>query len=109
MKPLADRLFSRIDADGPCWLFQGGLTKDGYGVIGRGRRGEGSVYAHRAAWELLVGPIPDGLEIDHLCRVRSCCNPDHLEPVTRKTNVNRGIAHTVWKLRGNRKQGEDHD
>ena len=50
----------------------------------------GNVYAHRAAYELFVGPIPSGYEIDHLCRVRDCVNPDHLEAVTRRENLLRG-------------------
>lgn len=87
--PLADRLFPKLDASGPCWLWTGALNRYGYGHISRGRR-LGAVRVHRAVWELLVGPIADGLELDHVCRVRHCCNPDHLEPVTRAVNVARG-------------------
>jgi hypothetical protein len=47
--------------------------------------------AHRVAYELFKGPIPAGMDLDHLCRVRCCCNPDHLEPVTRKENLRRGL------------------
>lgn len=89
VKPLPERLFPRIDATGPCWLWTGATNRSGYGVINAGRR-IGPVVVHRAVWELLVGPIPAGLELDHLCRVRACCNPDHLEPVTRAVNVARG-------------------
>jgi len=88
--PLADRLFARIDAEGDCWLWTGSSTSGGYGSIGRGRRGEGEIYTHRAVYELLVGPIPDGLVLDHLCRVPLCCNPDHLEPVPQAENIARG-------------------
>jgi hypothetical protein len=49
-------------------------------------------YVHRVVWEILVGPIPAGADMDHLCRVRACCNPDHLEPVSRAVNVARGSA-----------------
>ncbi len=87
--PLAERLFPRVDADGICWLWTGARNRGGYGVISRGRR-DGAVIVHRAVWELLVGPIPEGADLDHLCRVRACCNPDHLEPVTRAVNVARG-------------------
>ena len=67
-----------------------GKTRDGYGLIKVGGK---HVVAHRMAYELLVGPIPEGMEIDHVkargCLSRSCCNPDHLEPVTHAENVRR--------------------
>jgi hypothetical protein len=76
----------RKDESG-CWRWQKGKTANGYGrltVDGRPRR------AHRAAYEEFVGPIPDGLQLDHLCRVRDCVNPAHLEPVTSRENTLRG-------------------
>lgn len=88
-RPIEERLFPKVDATGICWLWTGATNRGGYGVISKGRR-EGAVIVHRTVWQLLVGPIPDGTELDHLCRVRSCCNPDHLEPVTRAVNVARG-------------------
>jgi hypothetical protein len=72
-----------------CEVWMGAMTAGGYGVIGVGSR---VFYAHRVAYELLVGPIPAGLTVDHLCRVRLCCNPRHLEPVTRGENVLRGAG-----------------
>lgn len=57
--------------------------------------GQRMASAHRVSYELYVGPIPSGLDLDHLCRVRSCVNPRHLEPVDRRTNVIRGLAPTV--------------
>jgi hypothetical protein len=83
-----------------CWLWTGALIgSSGYGFIGYGgRKPNGtSMYqlAHRISYELFKGPIPDGLQIDHLCRVHGCVNPDHLEAVTCKTNVARGIR---WKI-----------
>ncbi len=80
-----------------CWLWLGVLTQlssvDGRGSEGYGRcscNGK-TAAAHRVAYELLKGPIPEGLELDHLCRVRCCVNPDHLEPVTKDENFRRGL------------------
>jgi len=70
-----------------CWLWTGYVDGRGYGAIGTERK---LVRAHRASYEVFVGPIPSGLTIDHLCRVRCCVNPAHLEPVPFKTNVLRG-------------------
>jgi hypothetical protein len=80
-----------------CWLYGGTLTPDGYGnsrFAGTNER-----YVHRAAWELANGPIPAGMTIDHLCRVRSCYNPSHLEPVTKRENTLRGIGPTAVHAR----------
>lgn len=68
-----------------CWLWIGAVQSSGYGSF------QGQL-AHRFAHELLVGPIPDGHQVDHLCRVRLCVNPDHLEAVTAEENVRR-TAH----------------
>src|ERR1035437_4154190 len=74
--------------DTPCWIWQGALVEvDGYGVFGSNK--EGPDYVHRRIWEREVGPIPEGLEIDHLCCVKQCMNPRHLEPVTHLENVRR--------------------
>lgn len=65
--------------------------RNGYGQLRVWRKGKWSGdYAHRLAYEHFVGPIPQGLTLDHLCRNRKCCNPAHLEPVTRGENVLRG-------------------
>src|SRR6188472_1096483 len=61
----------------PCWVWNGAVRTTGYGQFSR------CTFAHRLSYETHVGPIPDGLDIDHLCGVRLCVNPDHLEPVTR--------------------------
>ena len=90
----SDRLV-RGAAPDDCWLWPGGTNGRGYGIIGVKRGpGEGSrmLYVHRVMYEKYVGPIPDGLEIDHLCRVRNCANPTHLEAVTRAENVRRQRA-----------------
>lgn len=93
-KTLAERLWSRVDkGDGTgCWNFTGGKIGGGYGFI-QHYTDEGTTYrsvAHRVAYELLVGPIPPGLQLDHLCRNRACVRPDHLEPVTCRENLLRG-------------------
>jgi HNH endonuclease len=84
--PLIDRLMAKIteNADG-CWIFNGARSA-GYGVLGRAGRGTGLAYAHRTTYEFFIAEIPDGLHIDHLCRVRECCNPWHLEPVSQQEN-----------------------
>lgn len=72
-----------------CWLWSGNVRPDGYGVF---QYDHERVMAHRAAYEMFVGPIPEGLDLDHLCRVRNCIRPAHLEPVTRRVNVLRGVG-----------------
>lgn len=89
VRPLEERIFEKVDADGCCWLWTGAKNIGGYGAVSLGRR-DGAAIVHRLVWKLLVGPIPEGMELDHLCRVRECCNPDHLQPVTRAVNVARG-------------------
>lgn len=83
MDPLT-RLLSHVDV-GLCWEWTGQLNH-GYG---RAHMHGRLMSAHVAIWELLVGPVPDGLELDHLCLNRRCVNPDHLEPVTRGENMRR--------------------
>lgn len=81
--------------DAGCWEWQGAASSAGYGKIMTGSRSDGSrryAPAHRWAYEFCVGPIPDGLQLDHLCRNPSCVNPDHLEPVTNRENTLRGNA-----------------
>ena len=75
---------------GPCWIWTAATYRNGYGSFGTNGRNSGTRLVHRFAYELLVGPIPKGLDLDHLCRVRHCVRPKHLEPVTRLENVRRG-------------------
>ncbi len=81
-----------------CWQWDGNKTS-GYGRIMVGRR---HIKAHRFFYESLVGPIPDGMVIDHLCRNHSCVNPDHLEVVTTKENILRGMSTGAIAKRTNR-------
>ncbi len=94
MKPLSDvlleRFWSKVEVIGSgCWEWRGGLATNGYGRfnLGNGK----SVPAHRITYNLLKGDIPEGLEPDHLCRNRKCVNPDHIEAVTRRENIMRGL------------------
>lgn len=92
--PVEVRLWRKVDTSaGPdeCWPFTGAY-RNGYGALGSGRRDEGIVYAHRVAYLDHVGPIPEGYQIDHLCRNRPCCNPQHLEAVTQLENLRRQAA-----------------
>ncbi len=79
-----------------CWLWSGYLTPDGYG---RFQLDRSSRVAHRVGYEIYVGRIPDGLELDHLCRIRHCVNPDHLEAVTHEENLRRGEIGTYNALK----------
>ena len=85
-RPLPERIKSSITIDdNGCWIWRlRRMSTEGYGVINVDQR---SLMAHRVSYEAFVGPIPEGLQLDHLCRVRECVNPDHLEPVTARVNV----------------------
>jgi hypothetical protein len=92
--PLRGRILANVvtDVDTGCWLWQGHLDDDGYAMLSvrsYPRR------AQRVAYLAFRGPIADDLVVDHLCRVRSCVNPDHLEPVTNAENIRRGARATA--------------
>lgn len=116
MPTVEERFWSRVDFDGPvpeyaphlgpCWLWRGSLSH-GYGSISVNGHG---VRVHRLSYELLVGPIPEHLVLDHLCRVTNCVNVRHLEPVTDKVNILRGISFAVTNARASHcPQGHPYD
>lgn len=84
-KNASQRFWTKVCVKEPveCWPWQGAVMKNGYGRFGK-------TTAHRAAFVLRYGPVADHLVIDHLCRSRDCCNPDHLEAVTNRENAQRG-------------------
>lgn len=106
--PAIERLWPKVDVGHPlgCWEWNGGTTADGYGqTTEKTPDGRRRIYVHRLAYEHLLGPIPEGLVIDHLCRNTLCVNPDHLEPVTIAENVRRGRAVEVSRARATASHG----
>lgn len=106
-----ERFWTKFERDEfGCWLWHAAADHLGYGRIGLAGK---VVLAHRFAYELLVGPIPAGLDLDHLCRVPACVNPAHLEPVTHRENQRRGMARHFLGLEQSRKthcpQGHPYD
>jgi hypothetical protein len=100
--------FTALDA---CWLWTGKMDgKRQYGVFGYKRENRRYFWpAHRLAYELLIGPIPEGLVIDHLCRNGRCVNPDHLEPVTNQVNLRRGRTGQHWRRTNDAECSNGHD
>lgn len=107
VQPIPDRIrrFVQPEPNSGCWLWIGSQNWGGYGVM---RVAGKTVPAHRVSYSTFVGPIPEGLDLDHLCRVRCCVNPDHLEPVTRLVNVRRGRLALPTRFVGGRcKRGHE--
>lgn len=86
IETLKHRLLSSFNKKGDCWIWNKSLTCWGYGQTTYKHK---PYSAHRLMYMTFVGPIPEGLELDHLCRNRNCINPEHLEPVTRSVNLTR--------------------
>lgn len=84
--PLSQRLWSKTQVGPSCWDWLGAANSDGYPVLWDGKR---LTYAHRIAYEMVIGPVPEGFDVDHTCFNRRCVNPAHLEAVTHLVNVRR--------------------
>lgn len=96
--PVAERFWDKVEKSPGCWTWLSARDRHGYGRIGltNGR----AVLAHRVAYELVIGPIPSGMVLDHLCRNPPCVNPAHLEVVTQAENMRRAAAAITHCPRG---------
>lgn len=90
------RFWSKVEKTNNCWNWTAASTPLGYGRFSSQGK---LVYAHRYSYELFKDDIPDGLELDHLCRNPSCVNPDHLDVITHKENMNRGVGPSALNSR----------
>ena len=88
------RFWAKVHKTETCWLWIASVNLKGYGMFHLPRPVGRRIHAHRFAYEAVVGPIPDGLVLDHLCRTSLCVNPAHLEPVTNRENVTRGLRRS---------------
>jgi hypothetical protein len=93
----ADRFWAKVDKTSSCWLWAGATERNGYGRFNVTKKNQ--IPAHRWTYEQVNGPVPEGLELDHLCRVRNCVNPDHLEAVTHRENMRRSMSITGIRAR----------
>ena len=101
-----ERFWAKVEKTETCWLWRANRLPAGYGIFGVGGRAGGTCLAHRFSYELVNGPIAEGMVIDHLCRVPSCVRPEHLEMVTQRENnlrnpntqfrLNAAKTHCKW-------------
>lgn len=108
------RLLNRVDVDPKtgCWIWTGSTTPGGYGQIGMGSMTDGSrrlMAAHRVAYEIFIGQIPEDYQLDHLCRNRACIFPNHLQPVTQQENIRRGDGGAFWAAKTQCPHGHPYD
>lgn len=99
-------MYRRSLPDGDCLVFTGHLNASGYGVV---KTPTGAALAHRVTFEDAYGPIPEGLEIDHLCRRRDCISPVHLDAVPHEENMRRGRAGAPQRAKTHCPQGHPYD
>lgn len=92
----ASRFWPLVVKGPSCWEWMGKKKPTGYGIF---HAGKASRHAHRVAYELAIGPVATGLELDHTCRNRGCVNPAHLEPVTHDENMRRSPLGNAWRGR----------
>lgn len=93
----AERFWTKVDkTESGCWVWTSAFYQNGYGAFWLNGK---SRLAHRVAYEMVAGPIPDGLQLDHLCRRQACVNPAHLEPVTAQVNTLRNSSPSAINAR----------
>lgn len=92
-----EKIVGNIDIVGDCWVWKGYISPNGYS------------HMHRKSYKVFIGEIPDGQDIDHLCRNRACVNPDHLEAVTRRENIIRGVMPLIRKNKKSCPQGHRYE
>lgn len=110
VRTLNQLFWGKVNKTDSCWLWTGSLKADGYAEFSFRLSGRTkTVYVHRYSYYVLVGPIPAGLQLDHLCQVKHCINPVHLEPVTAKENYRRSGAVYFQLSKTHCPQGHPYD